>query len=77
MADRIKQTSERLPGGGVNVNITCTVCDEPIDHANEYGMYCKNECGIDEDRSVFALLTGAFGPTVIADVISTIFGRPR
>jgi hypothetical protein len=59
--DRIKATAEPMPGGGVNVNITCTDCGEPIDHANEYGMYCKNECGIEEDKTAYQRLMGAFG----------------
>lgn len=33
-----------------SITISCTICGEPLDHSNEFGMYCTNECGIDEDK---------------------------
>lgn len=45
----------------VNINITCKKCGEPIDHSNEFGMYCKNECGIDEDKKAYQKIKQMFG----------------
>ena len=33
-----------------NLTLTCKICGEPIIKSIKLGMYCENECGIEEDR---------------------------
>ena len=33
-----------------DLSLTCKICGEPITHSNEYGMYCENKCGIEDDK---------------------------
>ena len=50
-----KKPTDRMPGvkdrGGGALFLACATCGQPITHTNEYGMYCDNECGIEEDKA--------------------------
>ena len=47
-SDRIKQEFSENKDGSINVNVTCKKCGAPVDHADEYGMWCTNECDREE-----------------------------
>jgi len=34
-----------------NVEVTCDDCGERITHSNEYGMFCDNNCGLEESKA--------------------------
>jgi hypothetical protein len=34
-----------------NVEVTCDICGERITHSNEWGMFCDNECGLEESKA--------------------------
>lgn len=61
----MRKTKKQAPDNGIDVreiapghlSITCTECSEPIDHSDEYGMWCKNECGREDSKAVSAMLT--------------------
>ena len=33
-----------------NVEVTCDICGERITHSNEWGMFCDNECGLEDSK---------------------------
>ena len=33
-----------------NVDVTCDTCGKPITHSNEFGMFCKDNCGLAESK---------------------------
>jgi hypothetical protein len=39
--------------GKGNLKIKCKICGGPITHSNEFGMYCDNECGIEDDKKAY------------------------
>jgi predicted nucleic acid-binding Zn ribbon protein len=43
------------------LNVTCKKCGQPIDHSNQFGMYCKNECGLEEDKKAYQKIKQMFG----------------
>ena len=53
MSKRIKQTFTSNSTGGENLTLTCKVCGEQIIKSTQFGMYCKNECGLEEDKEVY------------------------
>lgn len=57
---RIGQRFTQLPDGGEDIDVFCTICGKSITHSNDYGMYCDNECGIEEDKLAYKLLTTIF-----------------
>ena len=34
-----------------NVEVTCDECGERITHSNKYGMFCANNCGLEESKA--------------------------
>lgn len=63
MKDRIKVKVTNLPGGKKAVDVNCTHCGLPITETNAYGMYCKEFCGLEDDKKAARLLrklTGGF-----------------
>ncbi len=34
-----------------NVEVTCDECGERITHSNEFGMFCDNDCGLEESKA--------------------------
>jgi len=36
----------------ININLTCKKCGAPVDHSDEYGVWCTNEC--DREESIEA-----------------------
>lgn len=67
-AGRIHTDETPLTGGGCDISITCAICGEPITQTNEFGMYCKNFCGMDEDKKAANQLRELFGG-LLDDVI--------
>ena len=49
---RIKQEFTKNPDGSINAYVTCKKCGSPIDHSDEYGVWCTNEC--DREKSIEA-----------------------
>lgn len=45
----MKNSRIKLEDKGLDIEITCKICGEKIDHSNEFGTYCKNECGLEDD----------------------------
>lgn len=60
---RIKKTVTDLPNGKIAVDVNCSQCGKPITETNAYGMYCKDFCGMEDDKKaarLFRKLTGGF-----------------
>ena len=36
-----------------SINISCNNCGKPIIKSNEFGMYCEDECGLEDDKKAF------------------------
>lgn len=58
MGRRIKTTITKNADGSENVTVTCKMCGEPITQTNEFGMYCKNLCGMDKDKEAKKQIDG-------------------
>jgi endogenous inhibitor of DNA gyrase (YacG/DUF329 family) len=41
---------------GLNIEMNCPVCGEPITHSNELGMFCDKECELEEAKAAEAVL---------------------
>jgi hypothetical protein len=41
--------------------LECPVCDGDLTHANEYGMFCDNECELEEAKDAKADFDKVFG----------------
>lgn len=41
---------------GIDIAVNCPVCGQPITHANEYGMFCDNECELEESKEAGTVL---------------------
>ena len=33
-----------------NVEVTCDHCGKRITHSNEWGMFCEDECGLEDSK---------------------------
>jgi hypothetical protein len=44
---------KQLPNGKENVTITCE-CGKPLVKANEDGMFCEDDCGLEQAREAKA-----------------------
>jgi hypothetical protein len=47
--------------GGINVDLTCTKCGQPIIGSNKFGMHCKNDCFAKENREAAQKINQMFG----------------
>jgi hypothetical protein len=45
--------------GKGNLEINCSYCGKPITHSNEFGMFCDDECGMEESKNVMHELDDA------------------
>ena len=43
----------------INLSITCSKCGRPITHANEFGMFCDQECSLEEAKEKVITLDNA------------------
>ena len=34
-----------------NVDVTCDECGKPITHSNEFGMFCEDNCKLEESKA--------------------------
>lgn len=34
-----------------NVEVTCDDCGKRITHSNEFGMFCEDNCGLEESKA--------------------------
>jgi hypothetical protein len=61
-----------------NAEVWCDVCEQPLTHADEYGMHCDNECEREIDKACASVLSCVVswsdGATKeeIAELISTL-----
>ena len=46
----MKNKSIKISDTGVNLTANCKKCGEPIDHSNEFGVFCKNNCYLEESN---------------------------
>ncbi len=53
MKKRISTTVSKNIDNTINININCKKCGKPITESNDYGMYCENYCGQDEDIKAY------------------------
>ena len=60
MSKRIKQEFTKNADDTENVNISCKICGKPIIKSNDYGMYCEDECGIEDDKAAFEKIKKMF-----------------
>jgi len=61
MSKRIKQTLTLNNDGTKNLSIVCKKCNKPINTSNQYGMYCEDLCGMEDDIKAFKKIQGMFG----------------
>jgi hypothetical protein len=55
------------PDGTFAMDVKCSKCGEPITEVNEFGMFCKNLCGLEESKLAaksFGELMNAFGAAI-------------
>ena len=45
--------SKEYKDGSVDLKTECGVCGKPITHSNEYGDFCEDECGIEDDKKAY------------------------
>lgn len=60
MSKNIKIRAKKNKDGGVDITLNCKSCGEPIDHATDMGIFCKNMCGFNESKKAFEKLKKMF-----------------
>lgn len=57
----MKNKSIKISDTGVNLTANCKKCGEPIDHSNEFGVFCKNNCYLEESKEAYKKIKKIFG----------------
>jgi len=60
MSKRIKQELTKNADGTENINISCKICGNPIIKSNDYGMYCEDMCGLEDDKAAYEKIKNMF-----------------
>ena len=67
-------------GGGVNVDLLCKICGEPLIGVDSNGMHCKNRCYADFEREARDLardLMGTIAPRILGDEAEKLEDEPE
>lgn len=60
MKKNIKIKTKKNKDGSIDITLKCKTCGEPIDHATDMGIFCKNMCGEVESRVAFEKIKKMF-----------------
>ena len=44
-----------------SVDVTCDDCGKPITHSNEFGMFCEDNCGLQESKEAKKVVMSMLG----------------
>jgi len=50
---KIKNNRISVGINGNDINVKCKSCGKPIIQSNDYGMYCEDYCGQNDDKEAY------------------------
>jgi uncharacterized protein with PIN domain len=50
MCQILKQSVPTKKKGRIDAKVTCAKTGKPIVITNQYGMYCEDKCGLEQDK---------------------------